>query len=404
MGLATVEEAIADYKAGKFVIIVDDEDRENEGDLAIAAEFATPEAINFMAREGRGLICAAMTGEMLDRLDIPLMISPKENKAGFGTQFTLSVEARRGVTTGISAHDRAKTISVLINPGSTPQDIVKPGHIFPLRAHPQGVLGRRGQTEASVDMASLAGLTSAGVICEIMADDGTMARLPALKEFAAKHNLKIISVEGIANYRQEMVKPVTKITSAKLPTAYGNFEVIAYQDEMNLEHLVLKMGNLADKPPLTRLHSECLTGDVLGSLRCDCGDQLQTALQKISVEGRGLLIYLRQEGRGIGLANKIKAYTLQDEGLDTVEANIHLGFPADARSYAVAAQILRDQGVNAVRLMTNNPSKIADLEANGISVVQRVPHEGFIRFENKHYLETKAHKLGHLLPAQNGKG
>ena len=398
MSLATIEEAIADFQAGKFVIIIDDEQRENEGDLTIAAQFATPAAINFMAREGRGLICLAMTGSALDRLGIPMMVPPDENTSGFGTGFTISVEARQGVTTGISAYDRARTIQVLIDPKSGPADIAMPGHMFPLRARDDGVLERRGQTEASVDLARLAGLTPAAVICEVMADDGHMARLPTLLEFAANHQLKIISVEALANYRRrESGEPVTQIETARLPTPYGDFEAIAYRDSRHSEHLLLRMGNLNEPAPLVRLHSECLTGDVLGSLRCDCGDQLRSALRHIAREGRGLLIYLRQEGRGIGLANKIRAYALQDQGFDTVEANIHLGFPPDARTYAIAAAMLKDQGVTAIRLMTNNPRKVADLELNQIRVVERVPHELPARPENRRYLQAKAQKLGHLL-------
>lgn len=399
MSLATIEEAIADFQAGKFVIIVDDETRENEGDLAIAAQFADPAAINFMACQGRGLICIAMTGQMLDRLDIPLMVPPDQNRSGFGTKFTISVEARKGVTTGISAHDRARTVQVLIDPASTADDIAMPGHMFPLRACNNGVLERRGQTEAGVDLARLAGLTPAAVICEVMAEDGTMARLPTLMEFAAERDIKIISVEALANYRrrQEAWMQVFPIQTALLPTLYGQFQATVYLDLNKQEHLLLRLGDINSRSPLVRLHSECLTGDSLGSLRCDCGDQLQTALERIATEGCGILIYLRQEGRGIGLANKIRAYALQDQGLDTVEANRCLGFPADARSYAIAAAMLRDQGVNAIRLMTNNPRKITDLEANQIRVLERVPHQMAIRAENQHYLQTKAQKLGHLL-------
>jgi len=399
MSLATIEEAIADFQAGKFAIIVDDECRENEGDLAIAAQFATPDAINFMAHEGRGLICIAMTGQTLDRLGIPMMVPPDQNRSGFGTNFTVSVEARHGVTTGISAYDRARTIQALIDPASTPDDIAMPGHMFPLRAREGGVLERHGQTEASVDLAHLAGLAPAAVICETMAEDGTMARLPTLLQFAAEHHLKIISVEALANYRrqQEAQERVVAVESAQLPTLHGLFEATAYRDQRNQEHLLLRMGELEDTIPLVRLHSECLTGDAIGSLRCDCGDQLQGALQRIAQGGHGFLIYLRQEGRGIGLANKIRAYALQDRGMDTVEANLHLGFPPDARTYAIAAAILRDQGLTAVRLMTNNPRKVAGLEANHVQVVERVPHQVPARAENRRYLQTKAQKLGHVL-------
>jgi 3,4-dihydroxy 2-butanone 4-phosphate synthase / GTP cyclohydrolase II len=419
--LATVAEAIADFRQGKFLIVVDDEDRENEGDLVIAADFATPEAINFMACEGRGLICIAMSGDLIDRLALPMMVPPEANNSGFGTAFTISVEARTGVTTGISAYDRARTVRVLIHPYSTPDDLVRPGHLFPLRAHDGGVLERRGQTEAGVDLARLAGLTPAAVICEIMAPDGTMARLPLLQRFGARQDIKVISVAALADYRRrteiaqeeqkvaaggrhEPVAPgptgtVQRVATAALPTAYGRFQVTAYRDRQQEEHLLIQMGDLcAGGPPLVRLHSECLTGDVLGSLRCDCGLQLQLALLRIAEEGRGALLYLRQEGRGIGLANKIRAYALQDEGLDTVEANTHLNFPADARTYSVAAAMLDQVGVAAVRLMTNNPQKVKSLVACGIEVVERKPHLTGTQKENQHYLRTKAIKLGHILP------
>lgn len=414
MPFATIETAITAFKAGRFVIIVDDADRENEGDLAIAADFVTPQAINFMAKEGCGLICLAMTGPMLDRLELPLMVPPEANRSGFGTNFTVSVEARHGVTTGISAHDRARTVQVLIDPQSRRADIATPGHMFPLRAHPAGVLGRRGQTEASVDLARLAGLTPAAVICEIMGEDGQMARLPQLAEFAARHDLPIISVADLVAYRQRLagkgrvngrispIQPnpavsVTHVDTAHLPTAYGPFQAAAYRDPSGFEHLLLYQGNLTDGPLLIRLHSECLTGDVLGSQRCDCGQQLQLALERIAAAGRGALLYLRQEGRGIGLANKIRAYALQDQGLDTVEANLCLGFPADGRSYGVAAAILRDQGVTAVRLLTNNPAKVSGLQQNGIEVVERLPHEVAANVHNHHYLRTKAEQMDHLL-------
>jgi 3,4-dihydroxy 2-butanone 4-phosphate synthase / GTP cyclohydrolase II len=414
MPFATIETAITAFKAGRFVIIVDDADRENEGDLAIAADFVTPQAINFMAKEGRGLICLALTGPMLDRLELPLMVPPEANRSGFGTNFTVSVEARHGVTTGISAHDRARTVQVLIDPQSSRADIATPGHMFPLRAHPDGVLGRRGQTEASVDLARLAGLTPAAVICEIMAEDGQMARLPQLAEFAARHDLPIISVADLVAYRQQLEgkgrvngrishKPspppvsVTHVETAHLPTAYGLFQAAAYRDPSGFEHLLLYRGDLKNSSPLVRLHSECLTGDVLGSQRCDCGQQLQLALERIADAGRGALLYLRQEGRGIGLANKIRAYALQDQGLDTVEANLCLGFPADGRSYGVAAAILRDQGITAVRLLTNNPAKVSGLQQNGIEVVERLPHEVTANVHNHHYLRTKAEQMDHLL-------
>jgi 3,4-dihydroxy 2-butanone 4-phosphate synthase/GTP cyclohydrolase II len=405
----TVEEAIADYRAGKFVIIVDDEDRENEGDLVIAAENITPEAINFMALHGRGLICVAMAGWMLDRLQIPLMVPQTQNRSGYGTGFTISVEARTGVTTGISAFDRAHTIHTLIDPASTPNDIAMPGHIFPLRARDGGVLQRRGQTEASVDLAKLAGLAPAGVICEIMAADGTMARLPALGQFAAQHGIKIVTVEAVAEYRlrqnghdpaahQAPPQPLIRVATSRLPTEYGEFSATVYRDVQGKEHMALTLGDPSQPgAPLVRVHSECLTGDVFGSRRCDCGDQLRAALARIATEKRGVLLYLRQEGRGIGLGNKITAYALQDEGLDTVEANHQLGFPADARSYEVAAHMLKDLGIGAVRLLTNNPDKIEGLAQHGIGVVERVPHEVTHHAENAAYLRAKALKMGHEL-------
>lgn len=416
--LVSVEQALADYQAGKFVVIVDDEDRENEGDLAIAAEFATPHAINFMATHGRGLICVAMTGAMLDRLHIPLMVPTHTNRSGFGTNFTISVEARRGVSTGISAHDRAQTIRVLIDPHSTPDDIAMPGHIFPLRARDGGILERRGQTEASVDMARLAGLTPAGVICEILNPDGTMARLPALLNFARIHGIKVVTVAALADYRcriqshaqaqvqqQEpahQLEQVTLIGTSRLPTRYGEFIATVYRDEQGLEHMVLRMETACiDTPPLVRLHSECLTGDVLGSLRCDCGLQVQAALQRIASEGCGMLLYLRQEGRGIGLGNKIRAYALQDTGMDTVDANVCLGFPADARCYGVAAAMLQDQGISTLRLMTNNPAKIASLEKYGICVAERVQHDVPTPAETTAYLLTKVQKMGHMLDVRS---
>jgi 3,4-dihydroxy 2-butanone 4-phosphate synthase / GTP cyclohydrolase II len=420
--LVPVETALADFKAGKFVIIVDDEDRENEGDLAIAAECITPEAVNFMATHGRGLICVAMTGEMLDRLHIPLMVPPSRNRSGFGTNFTLSVEAKQGVTTGISAPDRAHTIRVLLDPHSTPADIVMPGHVFPLRARDGGVLERRGQTEASVDLARLAGLTPAGVICEIMNEDGTMSRLPSLMAFAETHGINIVTVEALAAYRrqqhgtgsaptisatppsaQQAIQAtlpglVTRISTSRLPTRYGEFVATVYHDQQGKEHMALCMGEVQQgEAPLARLHSECLTGDVLGSVRCDCGLQLQMAMQRIANEGRGVLLYLRQEGRGIGLGNKIHAYALQDSGMDTVEANCSLGFPPDARSYGVAAAMLHDLGITHLRLMTNNPDKISGLEMHGIRVVERVQHEVTVPTEADHYMHIKAQKMGHLL-------
>lgn len=406
--LASVADVIKDYQDGKFVIIVDDDDRENEGDLAIAAEHITPDAINFMATYGRGLICIAMTGHMLDRLQIPLMVPQNQNSSGFGTGFTISVEATQGVTTGISAFDRAKTIQTLIAPSSTPNDIAMPGHIFPLRARDGGVIERRGQTEASVDLAKLAELTPSGVICEIMSDNGDMARLPELLEFAEQHDIKVVSVEDIVQYRlkhdqQDHTTPaptshtITKISSSRLPTQFGDFDATVYRDAQGKEHMALTMGDLTDGAPLVRLHSECLTGDVLGSIRCDCGEQLQSALARIAEDGRGALLYLRQEGRGIGLGNKIKAYALQDEGLDTVEANHQLGFPADARDYGVAVAMLNDLNISSLRLLTNNPEKRDFLRTHGIHVVERIAHQVQPHPENLDYLQTKVSKMGHVL-------
>ncbi|MBL7161002.1 MAG: GTP cyclohydrolase II [Anaerolineales bacterium] len=400
--LNTVEEALNDLQTSKPIIVVDDENRENEGDLLVAAQFATSDLINFMTQKARGLICIAMTGSMLDWLGIPLMVPEHENNSGFGSPFTISVEARTGVTTGISAPDRARTVQVLINPNSTAADIAMPGHMFPLRAHPNGVLARPGHTEAGVALTRLAGLTPAAVICEILAVDGTMARLPTLRQFAAEHELKIISIEALVKYRlqQDALPTIRRVDAAQLPTRFGQFKVTAYRDVQNQEHLLLSLGDALTVPPLVRLHSECLTGDVLSSLRCDCGEQLQNALHRIAQEGQGILLYLRQEGRGIGLANKIRAYALQDQGLDTVEANLCLGFSPDQRDYAVAAAMLRDQGIAAVRLMSNNPHKVADLEANQIRVVERVPHQVQARPENRRYLQTKVKKLNHQLVSE----
>ncbi len=396
-GLATIEEAIEEYRNGRFVIIIDDEDRENEGDLTIPAQFATPEAINFMARHGRGLICVPMTAERLAELHIPIMVST--NDSHFGTPFTVGVEARTGVTTGISAADRARTTQVLIDPKSKQTDLVMPGHTFPLRARDGGVLVRAGQTEATVDLCKLAGLYPAGALCEIMNEDGTMSRLPELRRFAKKHKLKIISVTQLIQYRQQKEKLVHRVAESKLPTKYGDWTCIAYKAMTDPdEHVALVYGNpTADEPVLVRVHSQCVTGDVFGSQRCDCGEQLKMAMKLISEAGKGVIVYMRQEGRGIGLSNKLKAYNLQDEGLDTVEANEKLGFAPDARDYGVGAQILADLGLKRIRLLTNNPKKRVGLTAYGIQIVEQLPIEIAPNAVNRRYLETKRTKLGHLL-------
>jgi 3,4-dihydroxy 2-butanone 4-phosphate synthase/GTP cyclohydrolase II len=397
MGLATIPEAIEDIKAGKFVIVVDDEDRENEGDLVMAAEKVTPDAINYMAKYARGLICMPMTGERLDELKIPMMAS--NNTSHFGTPFAVAVEAKEGTTTGISAADRARTVQVMVDPKTKPEDILMPGHMFPLRARDGGVLVRAGQTEATVDLARMAGLKPAGVLCEIMNEDGTMARMPQLEEFSKKFNLKIVSVADLIAYRYRHERLVTRVAEARLPTQFGDFKVIAYKSSTDPdEHLALVMGDVAtDEPVLVRVHSQCLTGDVFHSLRCDCGEQIQMAMRRIAEEGRGVVLYLRQEGRGIGLHNKIKAYALQDKGMDTVEANISLGFKADERGYGIGAQILADLGVRNMRLMTNNPKKMTWLESYGLNIVEQLPITTQPNPHNRRYLQTKQKKLGHLL-------
>ena len=396
--ISRIEEALEDLRQGKMVILVDEADRENEGDLIIAAEKTTPEAINFMAKYGRGLICLAMTEEKANELDLPLMVS--DNSSNFKTAFTVSIEARRGVTTGISAADRSTTVLTAIADGAKAGDLSRPGHIFPLRAKEGGVLVRAGQTEGSVDLARLAGLKPSGVICEIMNDDGTMARLPDLEKFAEEHKLKIITTADVIKYRMVKEILVTRAAETNIPTFYGgDFKAIAYENQVDShEHLALVKGEIdPEKPILVRVHSECLTGDVFGSLRCDCGPQLHTAMKMIKEEGNGVIVYMHQEGRGIGLANKLKAYALQDEGKDTVEANEALGFKSDLRDYGLGAQILVDLGVKKIRLMTNNPKKIVGLSGYGLEIVDRVSIQMPATKNNLKYLETKKKKMGHLL-------
>ncbi|MFO7974777.1 MAG: bifunctional 3,4-dihydroxy-2-butanone-4-phosphate synthase/GTP cyclohydrolase II [Candidatus Hydrogenedentota bacterium] len=394
---ATIPEILDDLRAGKIVILVDDEDRENEGDFVVAAEKVTPEAVNFMITHGRGLVCLAMTGERLDELGIPPMTT--QNRSRFGTAFHVSIEAAEGVTTGISAHDRARTVQVAIDPRCTSRDLVQPGHVFPLRAREGGVLVRAGQTEGSVDLARMAGLNPSAVICEVMNADGTMARVPQLTELAKEFGLKMCSVESIIQWRRRNEQLVHRAATTQLQTKYGVFDLVAYENDVDRrEHVALVKGEVATaEPVLVRVHSECLTGDVFGSMRCDCGSQLHKAMRMIENEGRGVIVYMRQEGRGIGLINKIRAYELQDDGLDTVEANVHLGFDPDPREYGIGAQILTDLGVRRMRLVTNNPVKRAGLEGYGLEVMDLVPIQIPPNEINARYLQTKRDKLGHLL-------
>jgi len=395
--LATIPEAIEDIREGKFIIIVDDETRENEGDLAIAAEKVTPEAINFMAKHGRGLICLPIIRQRLDELGIPLMV--QDNTSKNCTAFTVSIEAKNKITTGISASDRAQTIKTVLDPNSKPNDLARPGHVFPIRARDGGVLVRAGHTEAVVDLARLAGLYPAGVICEVMNEDGTMARLPELEILASTYDFNIITITDLISYRRRHEKLVQKVAEARLPTRYGEFIAVAYKSSVDTtEHIALVKGNISgSEPVLVRVHSSCLTGEVFASLRCDCGDQVSLAMQSIAEEGRGVFLYMRQEGRGIGFHNKLRAYALQDKGMDTVEANIALGFPADLRDYGIGAQILADIGLHNIRLLTNNPKKVVGLESYGLKIVETVPLIATPNPYNIHYLETKQKKLGHLL-------
>jgi 3,4-dihydroxy 2-butanone 4-phosphate synthase/GTP cyclohydrolase II len=397
---ATIEEAIEDIRQGKFVVVVDAANRENEGDLTIAAQFATPEAINFMATHGRGLICLCLTEDRCDALALKPMTY--NNETPFETAFTISIEAREGVTTGISAADRSRTIQVAIDPTKAATDLVQPGHVFPLRARPGGVLQRAGQTEAAVDLARLAGLNPAGVVCEIMNEDGTMARVPDLVSYCERHALKLVTVEDLIEYRRRTEKLVERMTAVRLPTVYGDFTAVAFRETLTgKNHVALVKGDVAGRENiLVRVHSECLTGDVFHSLRCDCGEQLDLALKRIASEERGVLVYMAQEGRGIGLLNKLKAYELQENGLDTVEANLELGFPPDAREYGIGSQILADLGLSTIRILTNNPRKITGIEGFGLKVVEQVPIEVSPNMENRLYLETKKQKLGHRLHHQ----
>ena len=398
---ATIEEAIEDIRAGKFVVVVDAADRENEGDLTIAAQFATPEAVNFMTKEARGLICLCLTEERCGELGLRQMTD--RNETPYGTAFTVSVEAREGVTTGISAPDRSRTIQVAIDPKSTPEDLVQPGHVFPLRAREGGVLERAGQTESAVDLARLAGLIPAGVVCEIMAEDGTMARVPDLIPYCERHRIKLVTVADLIEYRRRHEQLVERMTTVQLPTAYGEFTAVAFRERLTgKHHVALVRGHVdGEENVLVRVHSECLTGDVFHSLRCDCGEQLDQALQRIASEERGVLLYMAQEGRGIGLLNKLRAYELQENGLDTVEANLELGFQPDMRDYGIGNQILAELGLSTIRILTNNPKKITGIEGFGLTVVEQIPIEVEPKPENARYLATKRDKLGHRLHHQD---
>jgi 3,4-dihydroxy 2-butanone 4-phosphate synthase/GTP cyclohydrolase II len=395
-----IEEAIEDIRDGKMVVVCDAEDRENEGDLTMAAQFITPEAINFMATHGRGLICLALTGQRCDELGLDLMAA--KNESPFQTAFTVSIEAREGITTGISAHDRAHTVQVAIDPSSRPRDLVQPGHIFPLKAKDGGVLERTGQTEAAIDLARLAGLNPSGVICEVMNDDGTMARVPDLERYCVKHDLKMVTVSDLIAYRRQNDKLIERVAETALPTKFGDFQVVGFRSLVDEKHHVAMVkGDISgEEDVLVRVHSECLTGDVFHSLRCDCGEQLEDALARIEQEGRGVLLYLAQEGRGIGLLNKLRAYKLQEDGLDTVDANMKLGLPADLRDYGIGAQILVDLGLSSIRLLTNNPKKIVGLEGYGLTVTDQVPIELAPGEHNRDYLRAKKERLGHMLHHQ----
>jgi 3,4-dihydroxy 2-butanone 4-phosphate synthase/GTP cyclohydrolase II len=398
MPLCSLEEGLEELKAGKFLIVVDDENRENEGDLVMPAEMVTPEAVNFVVKYARGLLCMPVIGERLDELQMPLMISQNSSEKN-QTAFTVSVDYNINTTTGISAGDRAATIKAILDPAAKPEEFTRPGHLFPLRYHPGGVLARAGHTEAAVDLCEMIGMYPAGIVCEIMDEDGSMSRLPALEVFAEVHGLKILSIAQIIAHRLRTERLIERVAEARLPTRYGNFQAIAYKSHVDAgEHIAFTIGEWSeDEPVLVRIHSECLTGDVFGSLRCDCGDQIELAMMQLAKEGSGIFLYMRQEGRGIGLHNKIKAYSLQDQGLDTVEANETLGFEPDLRHYGVGAQILRDLGVRKLNLLTNNPKKVAGLSGFDLEIVNRIPVEVEVTDENRTYMKTKKARMGHIL-------